>query len=370
MNNCEHKYTYFTFPRRFCCDCGVMVIDFDMNYYPVDKHRYIASTSKVWFVTFGSKYAYESHETLGDYKKWIDGSYRRLNAMCFTVEADSATEAREFTVGLIGREWAAFLYEERPQHTPYYGGDLLTAVIEADIFSSMSDKYDLVYIQYDDKLTDEQVELLAQGELYELYDGMESEWLGDSRCMSAEYEASELVKDVLVKWYQRYDEGTIDAIKDSLDMDEIEDMIRDRDSSDPLKDLIGNTPATLMRINMPFEELIEHVSQVTKALGIKKSKENKKALKAALNEAYRPFLISLVFAVEPSSLLSLGEEVTVTNPFVWLHTGSGDGYVTDEPIQAEITVKRKFLHTDKEAPGYGWEETTGVVTKYYMAEIR
>ena len=364
--NCEHKYTYVTYPKRFCRDCGAIVIDFDVKYYPVDEHRDIASTSKVWFVTFGSKYARESHTTLGDYKKWIDGSYRRLNDMYFTVEADSEMEAREFIVNLIGIEWG-FLYEERPQHTPYYGGDLLTAVIETDILSSMSEKYDLVYIDRNDKLTDEQVEFVAQGKLDELYDWMENDWLGDSRYISADEEASSLVKDVLVKWYQRYDEDTIDSIKDSLDMDGIADMIRDRDSLDPLKDLIDNTPAVLMRINMPFEEYIENVSQVTKALGIK---GNKKALKVALNEAYRPFRISLVFAVEPSSLLSLGEEVTVTNPFVWLHTGSGDGYVTDDPIQAEITVKREFLHTDKEAPGYGWEETAGVITKYYMAEIR
>ena len=367
--NCEHKYTYVTAPHRFCSDCGEMVIDYDMKYYPVDEHRYIGSTSKVWFVTFGTKYRYESHATLGEYEKWIDGSYRRLNDMYFTVEADDEMQAREFIMGLISDKWG-FLYEKRPTRTPYYGGDLLTAVIKADILSSMPDKYYLVYVDRNDELTDGQVELLAQGNLDEVYDEMEDDWLGDSRYISAKEQASSLVDDVLVKWYQRYDESTIDSIKDSLDMQEIMDTICDRDSSEPLEDLVDMTPATLMRINMPFEELIENVSQVTKALGIKKNEENKKVLKAALNEAYRPFLISLVFAVEPSSLLSLGEEVTITNPFVWLHTGSGDGYVTDKPIQAEITVKRKLLHTDKEAPGYGWDETAGVIVNYYMSEIR
>jgi hypothetical protein len=101
--------------------------------------------------------------------------------------------------------------------------------------AALPEKCDLVYINYDDKLTDEQLRsLLAGNPLYE--DNFFSQWESDCRYQSAVeiIEENVLSEDVL-------------RLEGADMVDELRFALEERDESDPLRDLLGNTPQKWFR---------------------------------------------------------------------------------------------------------------------------
>lgn len=277
------------------------------------------------------------------------------------------------------------------------------------VIAQLRDTYDLVFVNYDDKFTPEQVDHVVAGDWESLYETTE-EWESDSRYRNAVDDATTEVNDVARQWAREDTVRTlveagevvladgeevddIDFTSGSFagtsEFDEIVDEIRDRDDSNPHKELAHHTGRVLMRAVIAGEDdaisyttptatdvirwLNEHAEPGTV---LKRNQHNVKVVREVLNECSPEFgylMGMLVYAVDVGDLYDMPndtEYVEVVNPYLYLgNYYQGDGYC-EGPLDAVFRIKRADLRTDKGAPGYGWDEVAGVYTSYYECEIR
>lgn len=239
------------------------------------------------------------------------------------------------------------------------------AYFEHRLMENLDERYDLVYVSYDDELTSEQVEYAAQDDIERLQDSIE-EWESDSRYIAAGWHFEDILERTSQDFEHHYP-GLIGYIN-GFDYEEtVRQEIMDRDQSDPITALAKQTGLTLMRVFVE-EATLNGPQDVLDMLGWEATEKNVTELEEALANAWDPRVVQLVFAVEPEKLLAYGNTVTVTNPAVWISTGSGDGWCTDT-LEGSYTFERSRLHTDKHGPGYDWNETAGVFASSYEAKI-
>ena len=118
------------------------------------------------------------------------------------------------------------------------GSEAAAEEIAAGIAAS-GETFDLTYVEYDDKLTSEQINMLLSGQGIELESDV-SEVFEDSRYGHALEEAVTACEARGVD----FDE------LDPDDQDVVRHAIEEKDSSDPVSDLIRRTPSQLMRAHL------------------------------------------------------------------------------------------------------------------------
>lgn len=144
----------------------------------------------------------------------------------------------------------------QPKGTPTGGQFAATARLEAeltlspetrhasaaDVMATRSEYSQLIFVHYDDRLSNEQMDSILGGD----WDGAEDDVLErfeDHAYARAREEAEELINAA-------YEAGTLDRELDELDEDEVTEAveeIRENDTSDPITDLLRVTPDQLMR---------------------------------------------------------------------------------------------------------------------------
>lgn len=258
------------------------------------------------------------------------------------------------------------------------------------ILAELDETYDLVFVDYDDKFTAEQTAMIMRGDWEALWESTE-EWESEQRFYHVKEAAEQLARDIAQRWERTFGVDS-DMLYDEWDtdveaFDEVRFAIEERDSSNWVQELARHTPDVLMRHVWRGEdaawsyqaitptEVITSLVEECPGSVVKRNKHNLGVARAVLNEANPEFgyvMGMLVYAISVSDLLALPgytEHVDIVNPHLYLgNYYQGDGYC-DGPLSGTVRVKVSDLRTDRDAPGYGWDEVAGVYTKAYETEI-
>lgn len=217
--------------------------------------------------------------------------------------------------------------------------------------------YELVYVDYRDELSDEQVAAIVRGDIDSLWESID-EWENESRWEGARYVIGDTFSDE--EW-------------ESLTRDEQEEVrvaIEERDSSDVIGQLIRHTSDPLLRISCVDEDRAWSFEPVTPdevlaQVGLEATEHNVKAVDYALANASPEFSVLMGYWIVSVDLATLyaapeGATVTIENPHLYLgNPFAGSGFITEEPLEGTVTVPREELRTDKDAFGYAVDEVYG-----------
>ena len=251
------------------------------------------------------------------------------------------------------------------------------ALVEAELAPS----YDLVYVDYRDELTEDQVAVIARGD--NLWETKAGERLSEYESEATWNGACDVV-DGLSKDVARREDVDLDDLEwdASDDRNYLIEQVCLRESGAWYKQIASQTPAVLMRVCVADEdhsfsfEAVE-AERVLTQIGAPVNEHNVREVNYALDNASPEFSVVLGYLIFAVSVLDLwdlpveGGKVKVTNPHLWLGSPfSGSGYCTDNALEAEFIIDRADLRTDKDAFGYGWAEVCGgVTTSMYEADI-
>jgi hypothetical protein len=255
--------------------------------------------------------------------------------------------------------------------------------LKAKMIELMDPEYDLIYVAYDDKFTDEQVAALVRGD-WDTFWGSFEPWEGDARWQGVTYHMKDLGNDA-----QRALEaetgkdlaGLYDDFEHTDLWDEVRFVMEERESGDWIKSLASHTGRVLMRSIIVNEDdgwAFEKVTptEVLKAYGLKRNKHNVALAREILRECspeYSVLLGMIVYAVDVADVYNMPmdtEYVDIIDPFLYLgNPFAGSGYC-DGPAKGTIRIERAQFQTDKDCFGYAWNEVAGVYTSAYEVEFK
>lgn len=273
----------------------------------------------------------------------------------------------------------------------------LDDLADAIIADHLQPTYDLVFVNYDDSFTDEQVAAIVRGDYETLWEST-GEWESDARYDSAATIIKEAAGDAIRLW-SRTDAGDIDngehydQLVDDFEgtdaWERVREAVEERDSGNWPKELARLTPDVLLRI--PIEALDEDhafsfepvtAEQVLTRLGLTADAHNLEAVSYALANASPEFSTLMgywIIAADVEQLYNLpgdtdhgdmlldieGPHLYLGNPF------AGSGFITETALHGTVTVRRDQLRTDKDAFGYSVNEVYGGLSaRDFTAVIR
>lgn len=244
---------------------------------------------------------------------------------------------------------------------------------------------DLVHVEYDDRLTDEQVAGVVSGDWDEVDNDDFDEWVAEATVSAAREIIKETASDILRRMIT---DGTLDEDEDpdvitddfewSAEWDDVRFWLEDHDPSDPLRTLAGHTPDPLVQwvpehtISIDVDDEEESAVEVSRALsevGLPCSQHNVEAMYSAMGNCFGPTQLRVLFTVDLSELLDHSvTEVRLKDPILLLlnpYEGSG---MDTANMRGKITVPRDEIRLDS-ALGYGsWDNIAGVVTSAYTVD--
>lgn len=250
--------------------------------------------------------------------------------------------------------------------------------------------YDLWYVHYDDRLTDEQVEEVLAGDVT---GAMESifDALAESAYFAAVEAVEEVVKEVLTEYDAEWDDEDFDPDEawDDFDCSDeayaVREAIQARDESDPLQVLAGHTPDPLVQwipdspievdlsdVYGEIEERAEkdaQVEDVLRELGLPVTGHNVDAIREAMRECHDYAEVRPIFTVDMAELVDSSVKwVRVKDPMLLLLNRFDGSGMDTRNMEGTITLTREDLRADS-ALGYGsWDNIAGVVTSAYTVE--
>lgn len=278
----------------------------------------------------------------------------------------------------------------------------------AGIIAANTAPVSLRYVAYDDRLTDEQMNMILAGQWNDAENDV------DERFSDNAYE--EAVTIARTELDEAVAEGRFDREWDELDQDEQDAAryaVEERDDSDPVKDLLRNTPDQLMRTSLGtpenllkdrsavlgshlddggFEARQKAVSDLLAAAGMDTSAAGvQDEIRALVNEGpydwHEGVQLDVIWyggledavSTPRSDSEADGQKVLeFATPHVLLidkWNGSGHEVVIPAPLTRTLTRVQDDQETpqtgraylDKGAGGYGWDEVAGVYKPAYKA---
>ncbi|AXH70538.1 hypothetical protein HOT75_gp152 [Gordonia phage Daredevil] len=246
-------------------------------------------------------------------------------------------------------------------------------------------KFHLVYVDYRDELSDEQIaEYMDEGYVDSIH---ESEWYFDCRYDGAMSEMDDLfrVNDITVDDDVRLTGAELRDIDNDL-FDELRFAIEEHDQSDVERQLISNTPDQLFRIHLADDartkEIIdlltdddptawlEVASDVLEDGGIPVTAANMARLRDLCAEQYYygGALVALVY-LDITTARKLAEHGgTLTRPEVWIWDG-WNGAAYGDTFDTEISVPAGRVTLDNAGGGYGIDKICGLVKSCFRTEV-
>ena len=251
----------------------------------------------------------------------------------------------------------------------------------------MDGEYDLVYVDYRDSFSDDQVATLLTEQYPWEYLDMEWEW--ESRHEGMRYVLKELV-DSVARQYDIHPE-VLDAFEDSEEQEWIEEMIKERDNSKWYDSMLSQTSAPIMRVavddvlqtGLEYEDSVEYATDGEAFMAEWENnislmgldvEENRKALDGLFTELYVPAHYTGFLVFRPTDLAEVVNAqwdgvIEVTNPHLWLtNTLAGDGWM--ERLYGKVHIKRSDIKPDSSAWGYGVEDVFGLHPSAVEAEVK
>ena len=210
---------------------------------------------------------------------------------------------------------------------------------------------ELGYVDYDDSLTDEQIEWYFAGDMEQLYDSI-SEWEYENRWYGADWYIGELISDI------RKESPAFDP--DGEWLETVRDTLMDLDESDLLGDLIGRTYKGVTLCKWLIDEDsaewgLHGADELIEALGVPDTADNRAVADELIANA--PTDLGMAFAayevapvdlhgimVDRAAIRSRWLPVCYGNPFTGAyHAGAFDmGAPVTVPL-AELTPENNFM---------------------------
>jgi hypothetical protein len=261
-----------------------------------------------------------------------------------------------------------------------------TEQLANEIVEQLDEKYDLVYVDHGDRLTEWQVAAIVKGDDETLWEATE-EFESEGRHQSVKEIIERDAKDIVNRWEREDDRdyaGLLGDFDHSDDWERVQQELWDRDSGSWVRDLINGTPAVLLRISVLDEDHgYDHVDvqpeQVLTDVGLPVTEQNAKIMADTLAECSPGFSVLLGYWIVGADVGDLYDlnvtpeaEVEIVNPHLYLgNPFSGSGWISEEPFEGIVRVKREDLRTDKDAFGYSVDNIYGGLNaSSYSAEIR
>lgn len=278
----------------------------------------------------------------------------------------------------------------------------------AAIIAANTSPVSLRFVSYDDRLTKEQVSMILAGQWNDAEDDVDEKFSDNA------YE--EAVSTARTEINEAVAEGRFDREWDDLDPDEQDEArhaVEERDDSDPVKDLLRNTPDQLLRTSLGrpaerlseprwasgsrlddggFEARQEAVAALLKDSGMDvDAPEVKEAIGELVNEGphewHEGVQVDVIWygGIEDAVPTPRGESpetegqkvLEFSRPHILLidkWNGSGHEVVVPAPLKRTLTrvgyddeaapqTGRAYLDSDTE--GYGWDSVAGVYMPAY-----
>lgn len=267
---------------------------------------------------------------------------------------------------------------------PYPFAEFSDAVIAA-----MDDTYTLMYIDYDDRLSPEQINAVFRGDTEQVWDSNE-DWEWENRRHGIESALDDtLAKDVLTSWLREgrlMPDDFLDQWKWSDEYDTARFAMEDRDDSDVYRDLARQSGTVFVRVEIGqsfvFDGNVteELVDEVLGGLTIPETPALRSLVEQILPECYHggehvPFLFGSVRVGDVYDLpWDEDAEVTLTGgSLLFEDCMNGAGYSEAPPVDymdaLTVTVKRSDLLTDDDQFGYSWDSVCGFVGGCYPISV-
>lgn len=232
---------------------------------------------------------------------------------------------------------------------------------------NLEKSYDLNYIDYRNCLEDnkEIEQLIQSGELETLYE------LNDHWIMEQEWESIDYILKELIKTYGEIPEK---------DHEEIIEYLRDHNDSDPMTDLINNTPSRYFYYSLGInfgeldwnnttKDIKDRVKIIAHRLRISPTKYNKELYELVANSGYGGDLV-ILFEDKISNLIYHNEDniIEFISPvnICLMDRIQGSGHYVEINTKIICEFNRKNLHDDKGAPGYSYTHDVCGLIKGFM----
>lgn len=202
---------------------------------------------------------------------------------------------------------------------------------------ALPEKTDLIYVDYNDQLTEQQVRFHLAGDDESLWESLSN------------FESESTHQAVLSYLNEALDDpDEVEAVRDDDEAwERFRDECIDRDESDALRDLIRNTPAPMVKYDldhvvepnswsMDDDEITEEMRGIAQAAGID-FEGNRKALRSLVVEASYGGSLHVLHRSDLADLHG-AKRAVFTDPFLLVHdtlNGSGDM----EEVKGEVTVE-------------------------------
>jgi hypothetical protein len=265
------------------------------------------------------------------------------------------------------------------------GTNALVTQLADEIIKRLDKSYDLVYVDYRDQLTDTQASALVRGNEGWLDESWEFE--SESKYESAKQLIDDLAREVIDEWGDEADADltfVLDAFKDDVEeWSRVRFEVEDRDTGAWVEQLVRQTPSVLLRIGAIDEDHAYSFEQVTadrvlKDLGLPATRANVKTVGYVLANATPEYSVLMGYWIVGADLSSIYElahdvkEVEIVNPYLYLgNPFAGSGFISEQPIEGVVRVRREDLRTDRNAFGYAVGEIYGgLCPSDFEAEIR
>lgn len=217
----------------------------------------------------------------------------------------------------------------------------------------------LVYVDYRDHLTPHQVQWYLRQDWEPLEESIK-EWLFDAETWTRDLAVNEIAKKLGVE-----DLGTEDR-------EAVENLLGELDTSDPLADLLRNTPTTFFFYDLGLviagDSLDENVRLILKAMQVKERSADyalcrERAEELAANAYYGGSLVVL-FSTRPREFGPARRYLKFREPYLCIMDRvNGSGMHEAWPEDVAVVFDKDNLHVDDVAPGYSYSrQVCGLVS--------
>lgn len=261
-----------------------------------------------------------------------------------------------------------------------------TEQLANEIIAQLDEKYDLVYVDRGDRLTDEQVAAIVRGDLDTLWEKTD-EWESENRAQSVKAIIEQDAKDIVSRWEREDDADYAELLNEfdnSAEWERVQQELWNRDTGGWVKDLINGTPAVLLRIGVLDEDHAynnEDVQpeRVLTDVGLPATDNNVRIMAETLAECSPEFSVLLGYWIVGADVGQLYDldvapeaEVEIVNPHLYLgNPFTGSGWISEEPFEGVVRVKREDLRSDEDQFGYSVNKIySGLNASSFAAEIR
>jgi hypothetical protein len=248
--------------------------------------------------------------------------------------------------------------------------------------AALDEAYDLIYVQQGDKLSDEQVAAVVEGDYEKLWDST-AEWESQARDQGIDSVVEEVTNQVVRDWLAEDEDGrdpveVREEFMNSEHLESLREAIGERDRSTWLDELMNATPPVLLRILIDSldEDHAWQNEDVDPAAALARvglpviPSRNRRLMAETLANASPEFSTLMGYWIVGADVRDLYEmpfsdtgEVLITNPHLYLGSPfAGSGFISEEAFEGVVRVKRANVKTDKAAFGHDVDSIYGGLT--------